>query len=145
MTSKVQRTVSAWIAAIGLALVVMMITTEGELGALPLGLILLGAIGYVNRKDFTHWGVPPSWDDPAWKEWFEGAKSFGKAIWEALGEKTNPRIVFEHQQVGGGAPRHTDVEPCDHLAGEGRRQLRGGTVDGIAFRHGRPRAGCRRR
>jgi crotonyl-CoA carboxylase/reductase len=56
----------------------------------------LGAIGYVNRKDFTHWGVPPAWDDAAWKDWFEGAKSFGKAIWEALGEKTNPRIVFEH-------------------------------------------------
>jgi crotonyl-CoA carboxylase/reductase len=56
----------------------------------------LGAAGYVNRKRFTHWGVPPVWDDPAWKEWFEGAKSFGKAIWEALGEKTNPRIVFEH-------------------------------------------------
>jgi len=47
MSPKKQRTVSAWIAAIGLALVVMMITTEGELGALPLGLILLGAIGYV--------------------------------------------------------------------------------------------------
>ena len=47
MTPKAQRTVSAWIAAIGVALVVMMITTEGELGALPLGLILLGAIGYV--------------------------------------------------------------------------------------------------
>lgn len=47
MTPNVQRTVSAWIAAIGLALVVMMITTEGELGALPLGLILSGAFGYV--------------------------------------------------------------------------------------------------
>jgi crotonyl-CoA carboxylase/reductase len=56
----------------------------------------LGATGYVNRKRFTHWGVPPAWDDPAWTEWFEGAKSFGKAIWEALGEKANPRIVFEH-------------------------------------------------
>lgn len=56
----------------------------------------LGAVGYVNRKVFTHWGVPPAWNDPAWKEWFEGAKSFGKAIWDALGEKTNPRIVFEH-------------------------------------------------
>ena len=50
MTPKTQRTVSAWIAAIGLALVVMMITTEGELGALPLGLILLGAIGYVTGR-----------------------------------------------------------------------------------------------
>jgi hypothetical protein len=47
MTPKAQRTLSAWIAAIGIALVVMMITMEGELGALPLGLILLGTIGYV--------------------------------------------------------------------------------------------------
>lgn len=35
------------VGAIGLALVVMMIRTEGELGALPLGLVLLGAVGYV--------------------------------------------------------------------------------------------------
>jgi len=56
----------------------------------------LGAVGYVNRRDFAHWGVPPSWNDPAWKEWFDGAKAFGKAIWDVLGEKTSPRIVFEH-------------------------------------------------
>ena len=47
MKPKTQRAVSLGIGAIGLALVVMMITTEGELGALPLGLTLLGAIGYV--------------------------------------------------------------------------------------------------
>jgi len=56
----------------------------------------LGAVGYVNRKDFTHWGVPPRWNEPQWKEWFEGAKSFGKAVWDALGERRSPRIVFEH-------------------------------------------------
>jgi crotonyl-CoA carboxylase/reductase len=56
----------------------------------------LGAVGYVNRTRFAHWGVPPAWNDPAWKEWFEGAKAFGKAVWEALGERTSPRIVFEH-------------------------------------------------
>jgi crotonyl-CoA carboxylase/reductase len=56
----------------------------------------LGAVGTVNRKDFDHWGVPPAWDSPDWKAWFEGAKAFGKAIWEALGERTSPRIVFEH-------------------------------------------------
>jgi crotonyl-CoA carboxylase/reductase len=56
----------------------------------------LGAVGYVNRRDFTHWGVPPRWNDPAWKGWFEGAKAFGKAIWDVLGERTNPRIVFDH-------------------------------------------------
>jgi len=56
----------------------------------------LGAVGYVDRTRFTHWGVPPRWADPAWKDWFEGAKAFGKAIWDVLGERTNPRIVFEH-------------------------------------------------
>jgi crotonyl-CoA carboxylase/reductase len=56
----------------------------------------LGAVGFVNRKDFSHWGVPPRWNDPEWKTWFEGAKAFGKAIWEVLGEKTSPKIVFEH-------------------------------------------------
>ena len=56
----------------------------------------LGAVGYVNRKDFSHWGVPPKWDSPEWKAWFDGAKAFGKAIWDVLGERTSPRIVFDH-------------------------------------------------
>jgi crotonyl-CoA carboxylase/reductase len=56
----------------------------------------LGAVGYVNRRDFDHWGIPPHSSSPEWKTWFDGAKGFGKAIWEVLGEKTNPRIVFEH-------------------------------------------------
>jgi len=56
----------------------------------------LGAVGYVNRKDFSHWGVPPAWDSPEWKGWFDGAKAFGKAIWDTLGDRTSPRIVFEH-------------------------------------------------
>ena len=56
----------------------------------------LGAVGYVNRKAFSHWGVPPRWDSPDWKAWFDGAKAFGKAIWDVLGDKTSPRIVFEH-------------------------------------------------
>ena len=56
----------------------------------------LGAVGSINRKDFSHWGVPPRWDAPEWGGWLAGAKAFGKAIWEAAGEKTNPRIVFEH-------------------------------------------------
>jgi crotonyl-CoA carboxylase/reductase len=56
----------------------------------------LGAVGFVNRTGFDHWGVPPRWNDPAWKAWFDGVKAFGKAVWDALGEKENPRIVFEH-------------------------------------------------
>jgi len=47
MTPKVHRAVSIGIGVIGVALVVMMITTEGELGALPLGLIVFGVIGYI--------------------------------------------------------------------------------------------------
>jgi crotonyl-CoA carboxylase/reductase len=56
----------------------------------------LGAVGYVDRRDFTHWGVPPKWDSPEWKGWFDGAKAFGKAVWDVLGERTSPRIVFDH-------------------------------------------------
>jgi crotonyl-CoA carboxylase/reductase len=56
----------------------------------------LGAVGAIDRTAYTHWGVPPRWDDPAWREWFDGAKAFGKAVWDVLGERTNPRIVFEH-------------------------------------------------
>lgn len=57
----------------------------------------LGAVGYINRRNFDHWGIPPHWNDTkAWNAWFNGAKAFGKAIWDAVGEKKSPRIVFEH-------------------------------------------------
>jgi crotonyl-CoA carboxylase/reductase len=57
----------------------------------------LGAAGVVDRREFSHWGVPPHWTDTeAYAEWSEGPKAFGKAVWDALGEKRNPRIVFEH-------------------------------------------------
>lgn len=56
----------------------------------------LGAVGYINRDRFAHWGVPPRWDSAEWRVWVDGAKAFGKAIWDVLGEKRNPNIVFEH-------------------------------------------------
>jgi crotonyl-CoA carboxylase/reductase len=57
----------------------------------------LGASGYVNRKDFSHWGRMPDWtDDAAYDAWIKGVRAFGKAYWDALGERKNPRIVFEH-------------------------------------------------
>jgi len=57
----------------------------------------LGAVGYINRKDFDHWGVPPHWTDAeGQKTWTAGCRAFGKAIWEVLGERRNPNIVFEH-------------------------------------------------
>ncbi|HKX25536.1 MAG TPA: crotonyl-CoA carboxylase/reductase [Actinomycetota bacterium] len=56
----------------------------------------LGAVGVINRKEFDHWGMPPHWTDKAYGGWLEEAKAFGKAFFEALGEKRSPRIVFEH-------------------------------------------------
>ena len=57
----------------------------------------LGAVGVLNRKDFDHWGMLPHWtDDAAYGEWMKGVKAFGKAFWDALGEKRAPTIVFEH-------------------------------------------------
>ncbi len=57
----------------------------------------LGAVGTINRKDFSHWGMLPHWkDDAGYGKWLAGARAFGKAFWEALGEKANPTIVFEH-------------------------------------------------
>jgi crotonyl-CoA carboxylase/reductase len=57
----------------------------------------LGADGVMNRKQFDHWGMLPHWtDDAAYGKWLSGAKAFGKAFWEALGERRSPTIVFEH-------------------------------------------------
>jgi crotonyl-CoA carboxylase/reductase len=57
----------------------------------------LGAVGTINRRNFSHWGMPPHWTDTkGYADWFEGAKAFGKALWDAVGEKRSPRIVFEH-------------------------------------------------
>jgi len=57
----------------------------------------LGAKGCINRKRFTHWGMMPHWKDAhGYGEWLKGARAFGAAIWEVLGERRSPRIVFEH-------------------------------------------------
>jgi crotonyl-CoA carboxylase/reductase len=57
----------------------------------------LGAVGVINRRSFNHWGMPPHWEDTdGYGEWLVGARAFGAAFWEALGEKRSPRIVFEH-------------------------------------------------
>jgi crotonyl-CoA carboxylase/reductase len=57
----------------------------------------MGAKGIVNRTKYRHWGMLPHWDDTAaYARWIDGARAFGEAIWEAVGAKRNPRIVFEH-------------------------------------------------
>ncbi len=57
----------------------------------------LGAVGVIDRRKFTHWGKLPRWSDEIeYALWLKGARGFGSAFWEALGEKKNPTIVFEH-------------------------------------------------
>jgi crotonyl-CoA carboxylase/reductase len=57
----------------------------------------LGAVGVIDRRKFEHWGKLPRWSDELeYSVWLKGARGFGSAFWEALGEKKNPAIVFEH-------------------------------------------------
>ena len=57
----------------------------------------LGTIGCIDRRKFSHWGMLPHWkDNDRYNTWLKGARDFGKAIWDVLGEKKSPRIVFEH-------------------------------------------------
>lgn len=57
----------------------------------------LGAKGCINRNEFDHWGMLPHWKDNAgYAKWLKGVRSFGSKIWEVLGEKRAPNIVFEH-------------------------------------------------
>lgn len=85
----------------------MAIQIVREAGGIPIAVVSddekmeyckrLGAKGVINRTKFDHWGMLPHWKDKeAYNKWFYGARAFGKAIWEAVGEKRNPRIVFEH-------------------------------------------------
>jgi len=55
-----------------------------------------GAVGVINRSDFDHWGPMPDTTSKAWSQWIKGGRAFGKAIWDCVGERKNPRIVFEH-------------------------------------------------
>ncbi|MGO9606353.1 MAG: crotonyl-CoA carboxylase/reductase [Candidatus Binataceae bacterium] len=75
-------------------------------GGIPVGVVgddrkiefckKLGAKGCINRKKFHHWGMMPHWkDDAAYNKWAAECRSFGKSIWEILGERKNPRLVFE--------------------------------------------------
>ena len=57
----------------------------------------LGAKGCINRNDFEHWGMLPHWKDGAgYAKWLKGVRGFGAKIWDVLGEKRAPNVVFEH-------------------------------------------------
>jgi crotonyl-CoA carboxylase/reductase len=71
----------------------------------------LGATGCINRSHFDHWGMLPHWKDTVgYSKWLKGVRSFGSALWEVLGEKRSPRIVFEHP---GEATIPTSMFVCD--------------------------------
>lgn len=71
----------------------------------------IGAVGVINRSHFNHWGMMPHWKDKEnYNKWVEGARAFGKAFWDALGTKENPRIVFEHP---GESTVPTSIFVCD--------------------------------
>lgn len=76
-------------------------------GAIPVGVVSgadrgeyamrFGARGFVDRRDFGHWGIPPHWTDHAGQKiWNKEARRFRDAVAEAAGVRTAPRIVFEH-------------------------------------------------
>ncbi len=59
--------------------------------------VSLGAQGWIDRTEYHHWGIPPHWDDhDGQRAWLAEARRFGTAIWEVVGERRNPAIVFEH-------------------------------------------------
>ena len=71
----------------------------------------LGAKGCINRNDFQHWGMLPHWkDDAGYAKWLKGVRAFGAKIWEVLGEKRSPNIVFEHP---GESTIPTSIFVCD--------------------------------
>ena len=71
----------------------------------------LGAKGCINRNEFDHWGMLPHWKDNAgYAKWLKGVRSFGAKIWEVLGEKRAPNVVFEHP---GETTIPTSIFVCD--------------------------------
>ena len=90
-------------------------------GGIPVGIVSddrktefckrLGAKDCINRKSFDHWGMLPHWKDgEAFGEWTKGARAFGKALWDILGERRSPKIVFEHP---GESTVPTSIFVCD--------------------------------
>ena len=71
----------------------------------------LGAIGWINRQEYHHWGLPPHIADTAGqREWMNGARAFGKRIWEIAGDERGPNLVIEHP---GEATVPTSIFVCE--------------------------------
>ena len=83
----------------------------------------LGAVGYINRKQFSHWGrMPdyPSIEEPGYEEKMAkyteqllGIREFARVFWKVVGPpRRNPAIVFEH-------PGRDTVPTSIYLADDG--------------------------
>jgi crotonyl-CoA carboxylase/reductase len=94
-----------WGAAGGLGCQAIQIVRH--LGGVPIGVVsseerarfclALGAQGCIDRRRFDHWGPLPDRGDAAASErWAAGARAFRDAVHDALGQRRDPRIVFEH-------------------------------------------------
>jgi crotonyl-CoA carboxylase/reductase len=92
-----------------------------EFGGLPVAVVSseekaafcrrLGARGTIDRRRFDHWGRLPGVGSADFERWAAGVRAFGKAFWEALGERRNPWIVFEHS---GQDSLPTSIFVCDN-------------------------------
>lgn len=70
-----------------------------------------GAAGWIDRREYDHWGIPPLVDDSeGQRKWTSSARAFGKRIWEIAGERKDPAIVFEHP---GAATIPTSIMVCE--------------------------------
>ncbi|MEY8100012.1 crotonyl-CoA carboxylase/reductase, partial [Falsihalocynthiibacter sp. S25ZX9] len=66
------------------------VISDEEKRAFVLG---LGAKGVINRKDFNCLGQLPTVNSPEYKDWFNEARKFGKAIWDITGKGVNVDMV----------------------------------------------------
>jgi crotonyl-CoA carboxylase/reductase len=70
------------------------VVSDAERGAFA---VAHGAVGYIDRTEFDHWGLAPYWEDgPAQKEWTTAARAFGAKFREIVGRREDPAIVIEH-------------------------------------------------
>lgn len=75
-------------------------------GALPVAVVSsdekgefcksIGAVGYINRKKFKHWGSVSGLNESEYMKWIAQATKFKRSIWKIVGEKKSPAIVLEH-------------------------------------------------
>lgn len=57
----------------------------------------LGAVGYINRRNYSCWGhLPSTKNKRQYRSYLKEVRTFGRAIWDILGDKVNPDIVIDH-------------------------------------------------